>query len=50
MPSVPAFSDISKPTNDLIGKDFPLGSTKLDLSTVAPNGLVNYMNNEENYS
>lgn len=34
------FADISKSTNDLLGKDFPVGHTKLELKTVTPNGVV----------
>lgn len=39
--SVPVpFADLGKSTNDLLGKDFPVGQTKLELKTVAPNGVV----------
>lgn len=39
--SVPVpFADLGKSTNDLLGKDFPVGHTKLELKTVAPNGVV----------
>jgi hypothetical protein len=39
--SVPVpFADIGKATSDLLGKDFPVGHTKLELKTVAPNGVV----------
>lgn len=34
------FADLGKPTNDLLGKDFPVGQTKFELKTVAPNGVV----------
>ena len=34
------YSDLGKAANDLLGKDFPVGHTKLELKTVAPNGVV----------
>lgn len=37
--ATPAYSDIPKAANDLLGKDFPVGSTKLDVKTKAPNGV-----------
>jgi hypothetical protein len=41
--SVPVpFADIGKSSNDLLGKDFPVGQTKLELKTVAPNGVVSF--------
>ncbi|KAH3660104.1 hypothetical protein OGAPHI_007309 [Ogataea philodendri] len=37
----PAFSDIAKPTNDILGKDFyHFTPVALDLKTVAPNGVA----------
>ena len=42
--SVPVpFADIGKSSNDLLGKDFPVGQTKLELKTVAPNGVVSVL-------
>lgn len=39
--SVPvAFSDIGKPTKDLLAKDYPVGSVALEVKTTAANGLV----------
>ncbi|KNC96417.1 uncharacterized protein SPPG_08315 [Spizellomyces punctatus DAOM BR117] len=35
----PAFSDIGKTTNDLLGKDFPVGSAKLEVNTTTSNGI-----------
>ncbi|KAJ3209157.1 Mitochondrial porin [Dinochytrium kinnereticum] len=35
----PAFSDIGKSTNDLLGKDFPVGSAKLEVNTTTANGI-----------
>ncbi len=34
------FSDLSKPSNDLLSKDFPVSGTKLEVKTVAPNNVV----------
>ncbi|KAF9153831.1 Mitochondrial porin [Mortierella sp. AD011] len=34
------FSDVGKSTNDLLGKDFPVGHTKFELKTVAPGGVT----------
>ena len=34
------FADLGKSTNDLLGKDFPVGQTKFELKTVAPGGVV----------
>lgn len=36
------FADVGKSANDLLGKDFPVGQTKLELKTVAPNGVVRF--------
>lgn len=36
----PSWKDLSKATNDLLGKDYPLGSTALDVKSVAPNGVT----------
>ncbi|KAF9398945.1 Mitochondrial porin, partial [Podila epigama] len=38
------FADLGKPTNDLLGKDFPVGQTKFELKTVAPNGVIEVEN------
>ncbi|KAJ3288600.1 Mitochondrial porin [Borealophlyctis nickersoniae] len=35
----PAFSDLGKQTNDLLGKDFPVGHAKLEINTTTPNGI-----------
>jgi len=47
--SVPVpFADLGKSTNDLLGKDFPVGHTKLELKTVAPNGVTfNVLGNQD---
>ena len=37
--SGPVYYDFSKSFNDLIGKDFPVGSTKLEVITTTPNGV-----------
>jgi len=34
------FSDIGKPVSDLLGKDFPIGCAKLEINTLAANGVV----------
>jgi hypothetical protein len=36
----PSYSDVVKPLNDLLSKDYPVGSGKLELNTSAPNGVV----------
>ncbi|KAJ1342193.1 hypothetical protein BSLG_003116 [Batrachochytrium salamandrivorans] len=36
----PHFSDIGKPVNELLGKDYPVGSTKLEVKTTTPNGIT----------
>ncbi|CCG84739.1 protein of unknown function [Taphrina deformans PYCC 5710] len=39
--SIPmAFSDLAKPTNDLLGKDFPVVGHKLEVKTFAPNNVL----------
>ncbi|KAG0254018.1 Mitochondrial porin [Mortierella polycephala] len=39
--SIPVpFADLGKSTNDLLGKDFPVGQTKFELKTVAPGGVT----------
>ncbi|KAF9405407.1 Mitochondrial porin [Podila epigama] len=50
--SVPVpFADLGKSANDLLGKDFPVGHTKLELKTVAPNGVTfNVLGNKDNKS
>ncbi|KAJ1958934.1 Mitochondrial porin [Dipsacomyces acuminosporus] len=35
----PNYSDISKPVNDLFGKDYPFGAIKLEVKTTASNGV-----------
>jgi hypothetical protein len=35
-----SYSDVVKPLNDLLSKDYPVGSGKLELNTSAPNGVV----------
>ncbi|KAI8845523.1 eukaryotic porin/Tom40 [Chytridium lagenaria] len=35
----PSFSDIGKSANDLLGKDFPVGSAKLEVNTTTANGI-----------
>ncbi|KAF9301996.1 Mitochondrial porin, partial [Mortierella antarctica] len=45
------FADLGKPTNDLLGKDFPVGQTKFELKTVAPNGVTfNVLGSQDNKS
>lgn len=34
------FSDLAKPTNDLLTKDFPVVGHKLEVKTFAPNNVV----------
>lgn len=34
------FSDLSKPSNDLLTKDFPVVGHKLEIKTFAPNNVV----------
>ncbi|KAG0302700.1 Mitochondrial porin [Dissophora globulifera] len=48
--SIPVvFSDLSKSTQDLLTKDFPVGHTKVELKTVAPNGVTfNVLGNQDN--
>ncbi|KAI8358330.1 voltage-dependent ion-selective channel [Mortierella sp. GBAus27b] len=42
------FADLGKATNDLLGKDYPVGHTKLELKTVAPNGVTfNVLGNQD---
>jgi len=42
------FADLGKSTNDLLGKDFPVGHTKLELKTVTPNGVTfNVLGNQD---
>lgn len=38
--SVPKFGDIGKPVKDLLTKDFPYNESKLEVKTVAPNGVT----------
>ncbi|KAJ3196181.1 Eukaryotic translation initiation factor 3 subunit E [Irineochytrium annulatum] len=35
----PSFADIGKPVHDLLGKDFPVGSAKLEVNTTTANGI-----------
>ncbi|KAI8912784.1 eukaryotic porin/Tom40 [Gorgonomyces haynaldii] len=35
----PSFSDLGKATNDLLGKDYPSGSAKLEVNTTTANGI-----------
>jgi voltage-dependent anion channel protein 2 len=39
----PSFSDIGKPANDLLGKDYPVGTAKLEVNTTTSNGIVLYI-------
>jgi hypothetical protein len=36
----PSFKDLAKSVNDLFSKDYPVGSTKLEVNTTASNGMV----------
>ena len=38
--TVPSYADIGKAAKDLLGKDYPTGSTKLELNTLTASGLV----------
>jgi hypothetical protein len=39
--SVPVpFNDIGKSSKDLLSKDFPVGSVKLEVKTTSPDGVV----------
>ncbi|KAF9165292.1 Mitochondrial porin [Actinomortierella ambigua] len=45
------FADLGKASNDLLGKDYPVGQTKFELKTVAPNGVTfNVLGNQDNKS
>ncbi|KAI8898478.1 eukaryotic porin/Tom40 [Globomyces pollinis-pini] len=47
----PSYSDIGKPANDLLGKDYPVGSAKLEVNTTTPNGIKFTVNgNKDNKS
>ncbi|KAI9327316.1 eukaryotic porin/Tom40 [Zopfochytrium polystomum] len=35
----PHFGDVGKPVNDLLNKDYPIGSAKLEVNTTTPNGI-----------
>ncbi|ORX66139.1 hypothetical protein DL89DRAFT_238443 [Linderina pennispora] len=35
----PSYSDITKPVNDLFGKDYPFGALKLEVKTTTANGV-----------
>ncbi|KAI8804049.1 eukaryotic porin/Tom40 [Cladochytrium replicatum] len=35
----PTFSDLAKASNDLLGKDFPVGAAKLEVHTTTSNGI-----------
>ncbi|KAJ3025688.1 UNVERIFIED_CONTAM: hypothetical protein HDU68_006803 [Siphonaria sp. JEL0065] len=41
----PNFSDFSKDLNDLLNKDYPLGSSKLEINTTSTNGFKVTVNN-----
>lgn len=34
------YSDIGKAAKDLLSKDYPIGSSKLELNTISSNGVV----------
>ncbi|KAJ3402648.1 Mitochondrial porin [Chytridiales sp. JEL 0842] len=47
----PNFSDIGKSVNDLLGKDFPVGSAKLEVNTKTANGVkFTVVGNKDNKS
>ncbi|KAJ3273646.1 Mitochondrial porin [Terramyces sp. JEL0728] len=52
MPFIPpSYSDVGKPANDLFGKDYPVGSAKLEVNTTTPNGIKFTVNgNKDNKS
>jgi voltage-dependent anion channel protein 2 len=39
---VPSYSDIGKAAKDLLGKDYPVGSAKMEFSTTSASGVVIY--------
>lgn len=39
-PVPPSYKDLGKAANDLLGKDYPLGTQTLELKTRAPNGVL----------
>ncbi|KAJ3067894.1 Mitochondrial porin [Podochytrium sp. JEL0797] len=41
----PSYSDFSKELNDLLNKDYPLGSSKLEINTTTANGFKVTVNN-----
>lgn len=41
-----AFNDIGKPAKDLLSKDYPFGSVKVEVKTTAPNGVVCVLHND----
>lgn len=40
---VPSYSDLGKAAKDLLGKDYPTGSTKLELNTTTASGIVRHL-------
>jgi hypothetical protein len=40
--SVPSYSDIGKAAKDLLGKDYPVGSAKMEFNTTSASGVVFY--------
>ncbi|KAF9144528.1 Mitochondrial porin [Mortierella sp. GBA39] len=45
------FADVGKASNDLLGKDFPVGQTKFEVKSVAPGGVTfNVLGNQDNKS
>jgi hypothetical protein len=40
MPVPPKYGDVGKSANDLLNKDYPVGTAKLEVKTVAANGVV----------
>ncbi|EJC97826.1 voltage-dependent ion-selective channel [Fomitiporia mediterranea MF3/22] len=39
-PVPPSWKDLGKSSNDLLGKDFPIGSTQLEVKTTTPSGVA----------
>jgi voltage-dependent anion channel protein 2 len=37
---VPSYSDIGKAAKDLLGKDYPVGTAKMEFTTTSASGVV----------
>lgn len=48
---VPSYADIGKAAKDLLGKDYPVGSAKMEFNTTSASGVVTFLVlNVESYS